>query len=216
MCIFPQAMRRSSRAVPAPIPAAGYLTTGKGGRQGFMRIGTGYDVHRLVPDRELILGGVKIPYEKGLLGHSDADVLLHAIMDALLGAAALGDIGKHFPDTDPAYRGISSLELLKRVGALLEEKGFLIENIDSTVIAQAPRLRPYIDAMRENIAGALEMETEYVSVKATTEEGLGFTGAGEGISAQAVCLLTSPFDLQISQAGEGCARCPGCAGTQNR
>ena len=181
-----------------------------------MRIGTGYDVHRLVPDRELILGGVKIPYEKGLLGHSDADVLLHAIMDALLGAAALGDIGKHFPDTDPTYRGISSLELLKRVGAMLEEKGFLIENIDSTVIAQAPRLRPYIDAMRENIAGALEMETEYVSVKATTEEGLGFTGAGEGISAQAVCLLTSPFDLQISQAGEGCARCPGCAGTQNR
>ena len=213
---FPRAMRRGSKAVPVPIPAAGYLTTGKGGRQGFMRIGTGYDVHRLVPDRELILGGVKIPYEKGLLGHSDADVLLHAIMDALLGAAALGDIGKHFPDTDPTYRGISSLELLKRVGAMLEEKGFLIENIDSTVIAQAPRLRPYIDAMRENIAGALEMETEYVSVKATTEEGLGFTGAGEGISAQAVCLLTSPFDLQISQAGEGCARCPGCAGTQNR
>lgn len=180
-----------------------------------MRIGMGYDVHRLAPDRELILGGVKIPYERGLLGHSDADVLLHAIMDALLGAAALGDIGKHFPDTDPAYRGISSLELLRRVGAMLEEKGFLIENIDSTVIAQAPRLRPYIDAMRENIAGALKMETEYVSVKATTEEGLGFTGAGEGISAQAVCLLTSPFDLTASQAGEGCARCPGCAGAQN-
>ncbi len=175
-----------------------------------MRIGMGYDVHRLVSDRELILGGVRVPYEKGLLGHSDADVLLHAVMDALLGAAALGDIGKHFPDTDPAYQGISSLELLKRVGGLLAEKGFLIENIDSTVIAQAPKLRPYIDAMRENIAGALELDAEFVSVKATTEEGLGFTGTGEGISAQAVCLLTSPFDLTAGQAAGSCGKCPGC------
>lgn len=177
-----------------------------------MRIGMGYDVHRLTEDRRLILGGVEIPYERGLLGHSDADVLLHAVMDALLGAAALGDIGKHFPDTDPAYKGISSLELLKRVGGLLTEKGFLIENIDSTIIAQAPRMRPYIDAMRENIAEALEMGVEYVSVKATTEEGLGFTGTGEGISAQAVCLLTSPFDLGMGQAAGSCAGCQGCAG----
>lgn len=178
-----------------------------------MRIGMGYDVHRLVEDRNLIIGGVHIPYEKGLLGHSDADVLLHAIMDALLGAAALGDIGKHFPDTDPAYKGISSLVLLEKVGGLLAEKGFLIENIDSTIIAQAPKMRPHIDAMRENIAKALELDVEYVNVKATTEEGLGFTGTGEGISAQAVCMLTSPFDLSTGQiAGDcaGCAGCPGC------
>ena len=176
-----------------------------------MRIGMGYDVHRLVEDRELIIGGVNIPYEKGLLGHSDADVLLHAIMDALLGAAALGDIGKHFPDTDPAYKGISSLVLLEKVGALLTEKGFLIENIDSTIIAQAPKMRPHIDAMRENIAKALELDVEYVNVKATTEEGLGFTGTGEGISAQAICMLTSPFDLSAGQIQEGCAGCQGCA-----
>ncbi len=175
-----------------------------------MRIGTGYDVHRLVEDRELIIGGVRIPCEKGLLGHSDADVLLHAIMDALLGAAALGDIGKHFPDSDPAYRGISSLILLEKTGRLLAEKGFLIENIDSTVIAQAPKLRPYIDGMRENIAGALDMDVEYISVKATTEEGLGFTGAGEGIAAQAVCLLTSPYDLTAQQIAGGCEGCSGC------
>lgn len=125
-----------------------------------MRIGTGYDVHRLVQGRDLIIGGVKIPYEKGLSGHSDADVLLHAVMDALLGAAALGDIGKHFPDSDPAYEGISSVSLLEKVGALLAEKGFIIENIDSTIIAQAPKMRPHIDAMRENIAGALGLETE--------------------------------------------------------
>ena len=156
-----------------------------------MRIGTGYDVHRLVPDRDLVIGGVRIPYEKGLLGHSDADVLLHAVMDALLGAAALGDIGKHFPDSDPAYKGISSLTLLEKVGDLLAEKGLVVENIDSTIIAQAPKMRPYIEAMRENIARALGLEAEFVSVKATTEEGMGFTGAGEGISAQAVCLLTS-------------------------
>lgn len=176
-----------------------------------MRIGTGYDVHRLVEDRDLILGGVKIPYEKGLSGHSDADVLLHAIMDALLGAAALGDIGKHFPDSDPAYKGISSLSLLERVGALLTERGFLIENIDSTIIAQAPRMRPYIDTMRKNIAESLGLDLDHVSVKATTEEGLGFTGEGAGISAQAVCLLTSPFDLTAGQVGGDCEGCAGCA-----
>lgn len=175
-----------------------------------MRIGTGYDVHRLVPDRDLMIGGVRIPYEKGLLGHSDADVLLHAVMDALLGAAALGDIGKHFPDSDPAYKGISSLTLLEKVGDLLGEKGFVVENIDSTIIAQAPKMRPYIDTMRENIAGALGMESDFVSVKATTEEGMGFTGAGEGISAQAVCLLTSPFDLTAQQIAGGCEGCSGC------
>lgn len=175
-----------------------------------MRVGMGYDVHRLVEERKLILGGVEIPYERGLLGHSDADVLLHAIMDALLGAAALGDIGKHFPDTDPAYKGISSLELLKKVGELLEQQSFLIENIDATIIAQAPKMRPYIDTMRENIAGALGLDAEYVNVKATTEEGLGFTGAGEGISAQAVCLLTSPFDLTAQKVSGECEGCSGC------
>lgn len=176
-----------------------------------MRIGMGYDVHRLVPDRRLIIGGVEIPYEKGLLGHSDADVLLHAIMDALLGAAALGDIGKHFPDTDPAYKGISSIELLKRVGELLVENRFLIENIDATIIAQAPKMRPYIDRMRENIATALEIETGQVNVKATTEEGLGFTGTGEGISAQAICMLTSPRELYSEDvSGKKCGGCSGC------
>lgn len=160
-----------------------------------MRIGMGYDVHRLVEDRELIMGGVLIPYEKGLLGHSDADVLLHAIMDALLGAAALGDIGKHFPDTDPAYKGISSLTLLKEVSELLEENRFLIENIDATIIAQAPKMRPYMEAMRVNIAKALGIEIEQVNVKATTEEGLGFTGSGEGIASQAICMLTTPREL---------------------
>ena len=154
-----------------------------------MRIGMGYDVHKLVEGREMIIGGVNIPYEKGLLGHSDADVLLHAISDALLGAAALGDIGKHFPDTDPQYKGISSLLLLKKVGELLSDKYFLIENIDATIIAQAPKMRPHIDTMRQNIADALGIDIEQVNVKATTEEGLGFTGAGEGISAQAICLL---------------------------
>lgn len=175
-----------------------------------MRIGMGYDVHRLVENRDLIIGGVAIPHEKGLLGHSDADVLLHAIMDALLGAAALGDIGKHFPDSDPEYKGISSMILLKKVGQLLMEKGFLIENIDATIIAQAPKMRPFIDSMRENIAGALEMDIEHVSVKATTEEGLGFTGNGEGISSQAVCMLTSPFDLTTRQISGGCEGCSGC------
>ncbi len=175
-----------------------------------MRVGMGYDVHRLVEDRELIIGGVKIPYEKGLLGHSDADVLLHAISDALLGAAALGDIGKHFPDTDPAYKGISSMLLLEKVGELLEEKGFLIENIDATIIAQAPKMRPHIDIMRENIAKALGLEVSQINVKATTEEGLGFTGTGEGISAQAICMLTSPFDLTAQPVQGGCEGCSGC------
>lgn len=175
-----------------------------------MRVGTGYDVHRLTQGRDLIVGGVRIPYEKGLLGHSDADVLLHAVMDALLGAAALGDIGKHFPDTDPAYRGISSVELLKRVGGLLADQGFFVENIDATIIAQAPKMRPYIDEMRENIARALETEISCVNVKATTEEGLGFTGSGEGISAQAVCMLTSPYDLTARQVSGGCESCGGC------
>ncbi|MBR3470025.1 MAG: 2-C-methyl-D-erythritol 2,4-cyclodiphosphate synthase [Lachnospiraceae bacterium] len=181
-----------------------------------MRVGMGYDVHRLVSERDLIIGGVKIPYEKGLLGHSDADVLLHAISDALLGAAALGDIGKHFPDTDPAYQGISSLLLLEKVGEMLSDKGFLIENIDATIIAQAPKMRPYIDAMRENIAKALQIDVSVVNVKATTEEGLGFTGSGEGISSQAICLLTSPFDLSATPVQMGCAGCSGCAGGGQR
>ncbi|MBQ8231467.1 MAG: 2-C-methyl-D-erythritol 2,4-cyclodiphosphate synthase [Lachnospiraceae bacterium] len=176
-----------------------------------MRIGMGYDVHRLVEGRDLIMGGVKIPYEKGLLGHSDADVLLHAIMDALLGAAALGDIGKHFPDTDPAYKGISSVKLLEKVGELLNENGFLIENIDATIIAQAPKMRPHIDTMRDNIAAALDIEVSQVNVKATTEEGLGFTGSGEGISSQAICMLTSPFDLTAQQIAGGCGGCSGCS-----
>lgn len=154
-----------------------------------MRAGMGYDVHRLTENRDLILGGVKIPWEKGLLGHSDADVLLHAVMDALLGAAALGDIGKHFPDTDPAYEGISSLKLLRQVAALLKESGFRVGNIDATIIAQKPKMAPHIPAMRANIADALEISQSRVNVKATTEEGLGFTGRGEGIAAQAICLL---------------------------
>lgn len=175
-----------------------------------MRIGMGYDVHRLVEGRKLIVGGVNIPYERGLLGHSDADVLLHAIMDALLGAAALGDIGKHFPDTDPAYKGADSMALLEKVGELLEREGFFIENIDATIIAQAPRMRPHIDTMRGNIAKSLCIEVSQVNVKATTEEGLGFTGSGEGISAQAICMLTSPFDLTAREVQGGCAGCSGC------
>jgi 2-C-methyl-D-erythritol 2,4-cyclodiphosphate synthase len=154
-----------------------------------MRIGNGFDVHRLVEERKLILGGVDIPYEKGLLGHSDADVLVHAIMDALLGAAALGDIGKHFPDTDPEYKGADSLKLLSCVVKLIEEKGYKVVNIDATVIAQAPKLAPHIIAMRENIAKALNVDIDFVSVKATTEEKLGFTGRKEGISAHCVCLI---------------------------
>lgn len=155
-----------------------------------MRIGLGYDVHRLVEERDLIIGGVKIPYEKGLLGHSDADVLLHAIMDSLLGASALGDIGKLFPDTDEKYKGISSLKLLEEVGKLLYKNGFSINNIDSTIIAQKPKMSPHIQEMRNNIAKALNIDINKINVKATTEEGLGFTGTGEGISSQSICLLT--------------------------
>ena len=154
-----------------------------------MRVGQGYDVHRLVNGRKLILGGVEIAHTLGLLGHSDADVLLHAISDALLGAAALGDIGKHFPDTDERYRGADSVVLLSHVGTLLREKGYTILNIDSTVLAQAPKLAPHIPAMRQNIADALGIDVDCVSVKATTEEKLGFTGAREGIAAQAICLI---------------------------
>lgn len=154
-----------------------------------MRIGMGYDVHRLVEDRDLIIGGEKIEYEYGLLGHSDADVLLHAIMDALLGAAALGDIGRHFPDTDERCRGISSVRLLAYVDQLLEENGYSVGNIDATIIAQKPKMASYIPKMRENIANTLGLELNQVNIKATTEEGLGFTGSGEGISAQAVCIL---------------------------
>ena len=155
-----------------------------------MRIGMGYDVHKLVENRDLILGGVKIPYSLGLLGHSDADVLLHAIMDSLLGAAALGDIGKHFPDSDDRYKGISSIELLKYVSSLLKENDWLIENIDSTIIAQKPKMAPHIENMRKNISEALNIDIGQINVKATTEEGLGFTGEGKGISSQSICLLT--------------------------
>jgi len=173
-----------------------------------MRIGHGYDVHKLVEGRDLIIGGVKIPYEKGLLGHSDADVLTHAIMDALLGAAALGDIGLHFPDTDPQYKGINSLQLLKRVGDLLEEKMYFVENIDATILAQEPKMRPHIHDMRVEIATALRISLDSVNIKATTEEGLGFTGQKEGIAAHAVCLIGSIKDLQ-SPSG-GCGGCSGC------
>ena len=154
-----------------------------------LRIGHGYDVHRLVTERKLILGGVEIPWDKGLLGHSDADVLVHAVMDALTGAARLGDIGKLFPDTDPAYKGISSLKLLGEVGRLLGEKGFAVVNIDAALLAQAPKVAPYKARMAENIAAALRIEPEQVNVKATTEEGLGFTGDGSGMAAHAVVLL---------------------------
>ena len=154
-----------------------------------LRIGHGYDVHRLVEGRPLILGGMAVPYEKGLDGHSDADVLLHAIMDALLGAAALGDIGRHFPDSDPAYAGVSSLVLLKSVGGILKHAGYAVVNIDATVLAQAPKLVPYIEEMRRRIAEALGLNYDRVSVKATTEEGLGFTGEGRGIAAHAVALI---------------------------
>ena len=154
-----------------------------------MRVGYGYDVHRLVENRRLIIGGVDIPFEKGLLGHSDADVLIHAVMDSLLGACALGDIGKHFPDTDDEYKGISSIELLKKTAVLIKEKNYGVVNIYATIIAQKPKMRPYIDKMRENIAFALNIEIDRVNVKATTEEGLGFTGEGFGIAANCVCMV---------------------------
>ncbi len=174
-----------------------------------MRVGMGYDVHRLTEDRELILGGVKIPHEKGLLGHSDADVLLHAVMDALLGAAALGDIGKHFPDTDLQYKGASSMKLLEHVGKLIEDKLYVIENIDATIIAQRPKMAPYIEEMRRNIASALHLEADQINVKATTEEGLGFTGTGEGISAQAVACLEVIKNYSYPVEPD-CAGCGGC------
>lgn len=177
-----------------------------------MRVGIGYDVHRLVEGRKLILGGVEIPHTLGLLGHSDADVLVHAVMDALLGAAALGDIGQHFPDTDPAYEGADSLLLLAHVGGLLAGEGYAVENIDATVIAQKPKLAPHIQKMRENIADTLHLELSQVNVKATTEERLGFTGREEGISAQAVCALTGLFDASapVAAADGGCGDCGGC------
>ncbi len=178
-----------------------------------MRVGMGYDVHRLTEGRDLILGGVKIPYEKGLLGHSDADVLLHAIMDALLGAAGLGDIGQHFPDSDPAYKGISSIKLLEHVGKLLEEHLFFVSNIDATLIAQAPKILPYREQMTENVANALQIEKSRVNIKATTEEGLGFTGQKEGMAAHAVCLLETAENYSVPVGGTepDCAGCNGCA-----
>lgn len=176
-----------------------------------MRVGMGYDVHRLVEERDLILGGVKIPYEKGLLGHSDADVLVHAIMDALLGAAALGDIGKHFPDTDPEYKGISSIRLLSHVGKLIEEQLYVIGNIDATIIAQRPKMAPYIGQMRANVAETLHLDISQVNIKATTEEGLGFTGNGEGISAQALACLDRIENCSYA-VGPQAGRCEGCGG----
>ncbi|MDR1017319.1 MAG: 2-C-methyl-D-erythritol 2,4-cyclodiphosphate synthase [Lachnospiraceae bacterium] len=177
-----------------------------------MRIGQGYDVHKLVKDRKLILGGVEIPYELGLLGHSDADVLIHAIMDALLGGAALGDIGKHFPDTDEKYKGISSLVLLSYVSDLLLDNLYIIDNIDATIIAQRPKMLPYIGEMRENIAKALNINVNQVNIKATTEEGLGFTGEGKGISSMAICLLSNVKDEVLQEesfscSGNKCGRC---------
>lgn len=180
-----------------------------------MRVGIGYDVHRLVENRKLIVGGVEIPFEKGLLGHSDADVLLHAIMDALLGAAALGDIGTHFPDNDNKYKDISSVELMKETGKLIKEKLYVIENIDATIIAQQPKMKPHIQQMREKIAKVLEIEIDQINIKATTEEGLGFTGAMEGISSQAVCSLSTIYEKAVSVADSDMFndnKCSGCAG----
>lgn len=177
-----------------------------------MRIGMGYDVHKLVEGRDLILGGVKIPYEKGLLGHSDADVLLHAIMDALLGAAALGDIGKHFPDTDPAYKGASSIKLLEHVGNLIDDQLYVIGNIDATIIAQRPKMAPHIETMRENVAKALHIDVNQINIKATTEEGLGFTGSGEGISSQAIACLETVANYSYAVGPETTSRCEGCGG----
>lgn len=178
-----------------------------------MRVGIGYDVHRLTEERELIIGGVKIPYEKGLLGHSDADVLLHAIMDALLGAAALGDIGKHFPDTDVRYKGASSLKLLEHVGRLLEDENYQIVNIDATIIAQRPKMAPHIPQMIRNVAETLRIDEGQINIKATTEEGLGFTGRGEGISSQAICSLlpiTAYLDADLEMPRKSCGGCEGC------
>lgn len=177
-----------------------------------MRVGMGYDVHRLVEGRDLILGGVKIEHSLGLLGHSDADVLIHAIMDALLGAAALGDIGKHFPDTDEKYKGISSMKLLEHVKGLIEEEGYVIENIDATIIAQRPKLHPYMEEMEENIAKVLKIEKNQINLKATTEEKLGFTGREEGIAAQAICSLTGIYEgsFAVADSAMNCSSCTGC------
>lgn len=177
-----------------------------------MRVGMGYDVHRLVEGRDLILGGVKIEHSLGLLGHSDADVLIHAIMDALLGAAALGDIGKYFPDTDEKYKGISSMKLLEHVKGLIEEEGYVIENIDATIIAQRPKLRPYMEEMEENIAKVLKIEKNQINLKATTEEKLGFTGREEGIAAQAICSLTGIYEgsFAVADSAMNCSSCTGC------
>ncbi len=181
-----------------------------------MRIGFGYDVHKLIEHRALILGGVTIPHSLGLLGHSDADVLVHAVMDALLGAAALGDIGKHFPDTDPAYKGISSLKLLEHVGNLLLKEGYVIENIDATIIAQEPKMRPYIEEMEQNMARVLGISPGQVNVKATTEEGLGFTGTRQGIASQAVCSLSGFYEGSVLTAGRGTEGCEGCSGCKKQ
>ncbi len=175
-----------------------------------MRVGMGYDVHRLVEDRKLILGGVNVPYEKGLLGHSDADVLTHAIMDALLGAAALGDIGRHFPDTDERYKGANSIELLRHVKKLLDENQYVIGNVDATIIAQRPKLAPFIPDMVTTIANALEVSEGQVNIKATTEEGMGFTGTGDGISSQAICLLETVGNFDYNVMDETNVRCKGC------
>lgn len=173
-----------------------------------MRVGLGYDVHKLVEGRDLILGGVNVPHTLGLLGHSDADVLVHAIMDAILGAAAMGDIGKHFPDTDQKYKGADSMKLMAHVRKLIEEKGYVVGNIDATVIAQKPKLRPYIEQMEENIAKVLGVEKDQINVKATTEERLGFTGREEGIAAQAICSLETMYEASVQVGcGGGCGNC---------
>ena len=184
-----------------------------------MRIGTGYDVHRLVEGRKLILGGVEIPYEKGLLGHSDADVLTHAVMDALLGAAALGDIGQHFPDNDAQYEGISSLELLRRVNDLLNNRLYVVGNIDATIIAQRPKLAGFIPQMKAQMAATLGIDSDRINIKATTEEGLGFTGEGLGIAAQAVCIIENVVDMTMrgsfeSECAGDCEACGGCGEIQ--
>ncbi len=183
-----------------------------------MRIGMGYDVHKLVEGRKLIIGGVDIPYEKGLLGHSDADVLVHAIMDSLLGAAALGDIGKHFPDTAKEYKDADSLVLLTEVGRLIDKENMLIVNIDATIIAQKPKMAPYIQAMRENIAKRLNIDINQINIKATTEEGMGFTGEGKGISSQSICLLetVNNFDYRVNGVVDDLeGKCLGCSGCPN-
>ena len=182
-----------------------------------MRIGSGYDVHKLVEGRKLILGGVEIEHPLGLLGHSDADVLLHAIMDAILGAAGMGDIGKHFPDTDGQYKDISSMKLLEQVSSLITEEGYVVGNIDATIVAQRPKLRPYIQEMENNVAQVLGILPSQINIKATTEEHLGFTGREEGISAQAVCLLETFYESSVTVADSvrNCATCGGCQGRES-